>query len=142
MGRKRPCSICRRWFEPDPRTAKKQKVCSKDDCQRRRHARACARWRAGNPDYDIERRVRALVVAELPEVPAAPVSDPRDGLRWDRARDVMGAKGTVVAYELTGLIVQWTRDAMRPKMGERPSESLGVPRPGPRDVTDARGPAP
>ena len=57
MARKRPCRICRCWFLPHPRAGPRQQVCSRPECQRERHRRACADWRRRNPDYDAEDRV-------------------------------------------------------------------------------------
>jgi hypothetical protein len=120
MARKRPCSVCRRWFEPDPRTAKWQRTCGRRECQRARHAKACAGWHAKNPGYDAERRLRERVLVASPSVASAPVGDPRVGLRWDVARDEMGLKVAVVTYELTGLLLEWARDGMTSKaLGER-----------------------
>ena len=32
-ARKRPCTICRRWFRPDPRVGDRQHACGKPECQ-------------------------------------------------------------------------------------------------------------
>lgn len=142
MARKRPCSYCRRWFEPDARTARWQRVCGREVCQRERHARACASWRERNPDYDVERRLRARL-AETPDGgPAPPDSDPRDGLREEVARDAMGLKAWVVSRELAGLLVQWTRDALPPKTGVQRGEVVRVRPEGARDETEPGGPSP
>ena len=58
MARKRPCRVCRRWFWPHPRAGDRQHTCSRPDCQRERHRRACAAWRLRHPDYDREDRLR------------------------------------------------------------------------------------
>lgn len=142
MGRTRPCSICRKWFEPHPRTAKTQRACGRQECQRERHARACAKWRAANPDYDVERRLNDRLVVETPTTPAPPDSDPRTGLDWQVARDAMGLKAGIVAYQLTGLIVQWARDAMPPKNGGQRRIGDPLPRESARDATEPGGPAP
>jgi hypothetical protein len=49
-ARKRPCSICRRWFRPDPRVGLRQHTCGKPDCQAARRRKTQARWRTKNPD--------------------------------------------------------------------------------------------
>lgn len=46
--KKRKCPICLDLFEPDPRTAKHQKFCSKDTCQKERKRRKWRRWAARN----------------------------------------------------------------------------------------------
>lgn len=48
--RRRRCGYCRDLFRPDPRVGSKQKACSAEECQRRRHAAAHASWRERNPD--------------------------------------------------------------------------------------------
>ena len=49
MLRKRPCRICRRWFQPHARAGERQRVCSEAACQRdasvattSRRARRCS----------------------------------------------------------------------------------------------------
>ena len=141
MARKKPCSICRRWFEPDARTAKWQRSCGRPDCQRVRHANACKAWRARNPDYDVDRRFRGQVVAG-PAPSPAPASDPRQGLRWPVARDAMGLKATIVLEELAGLLVQWIRDAMASKPSLERQQDDRLPPSAGRDEIGDRGPSP
>ena len=47
---KRPCSICRKWFQPDVRQKGRQKTCS-TDCQNERHRRQCEEWNKKNKEY-------------------------------------------------------------------------------------------
>jgi hypothetical protein len=141
VGRKRPCAICRRWFEPDARTAKWQRACGAADCQQARHAKACAVWREANPDYDRDRRLRERIVAD-PEPAAALEADPRDGLRWDAVRDALPLEGTVVARELAGLLVRWARDGMRPKPAGEGQQSDRLRPRRPRDATARGDPGP
>ncbi len=44
----RRCSECTRVFVPNPRVGDRQATCGDQECQRRRHAKACRRWRAKN----------------------------------------------------------------------------------------------
>ena len=48
--RKRPCSICRKWFLPDVRQAGRQKTCG-PGCSRELHRRSCAKWNNRNTAY-------------------------------------------------------------------------------------------
>jgi hypothetical protein len=50
ITRKRPCSICRKWFLPDVRQKGRQKTCSVE-CSRELHRRNCARWNKKNTAY-------------------------------------------------------------------------------------------
>lgn len=45
--RKRPCSICRRWFLPDVRQVGRQTTCS-PGCRREKHRRQCKTWNDKN----------------------------------------------------------------------------------------------
>ena len=49
--RKRPCSICRKWFLPDARQKGRQKTCGRPSCRRELHRRQCSKWNKRNPDY-------------------------------------------------------------------------------------------
>jgi hypothetical protein len=95
------CRICGNPYDPDPRTAKWQRVCGDAECQRARHAAACAAWHAKNPDYDRERRLcERIVVDPVPEVAAV---DPREAVSWDAVRDALSMEAAVVARELAGI---------------------------------------
>ena len=126
---KRPCSICRKWFRPDPRIGERQKVCSSPECQRRRRARTQASWRRGNPSYFIARRIDKRNSggrdAEPLRVPA-----PLDRLPWDLPQDEMGGKASDFIGVLSRLILVHVQDVMRHQVHESITESgrvLGVP---------------
>ena len=48
---KRPCSICRKWFQPDPRQIGRQQTCGNPACQKELHRRRCREWNRKNRDY-------------------------------------------------------------------------------------------
>jgi len=111
MVRRRPCRICRKWFRPDARAGERQRVCSNPACQRERHRRACAEWRARNPDYDrLNRLVRRLVRER--GVDALTV-DPLSAIDWEVARDEIGLEPAVTIEEFGRLLVRWARDEIR-----------------------------
>ena len=47
---KRPCSICRKWFQPDVRQKGRQKTCGAA-CKRELHRRQCGKWNKKNTEY-------------------------------------------------------------------------------------------
>jgi hypothetical protein len=47
---KRPCSICRKWFQPIPQQINRQKTCS-PACQNELHRRQCEEWNRKNKAY-------------------------------------------------------------------------------------------
>ena len=48
--RKRPCSICRKWFLPDVRQKGRQSTCSLA-CRKEKHRRQCKTWNDKNKTY-------------------------------------------------------------------------------------------
>ena len=61
IPRKKKCSICHRVFRPDPRVAKRQRACSAEACQAERRRQTQASWRARNPRYAAEDRLKRRV---------------------------------------------------------------------------------
>jgi hypothetical protein len=118
MHRKRPCRICRRWFDPHPRAGDRQRVCGSADCQRERHRRACRAWREREGEADrrhrLEQRLRA---------------DPQDSgsgagkVRWAVVRDAVGLEVAVILEELHRLLEDVVRDAVRRQVAGIAEES-------------------
>lgn len=54
----RKCMVCGDVFVPDPRVGSKQKVCGREKCRKERKRRADARWRAANPGYRDQKKMR------------------------------------------------------------------------------------
>ena len=51
IRKKRPCSICRRWFIPKPQAKAHQVTCGDPACQREQHRRQCEKWNKANKEY-------------------------------------------------------------------------------------------
>jgi len=117
MARKRPCRQCGKWFQPNPRAGKRQRSCDREDCQRERHRRACAHWRARNPEYDIERRLRDRVRAD-PSAGEPLHRDPMAEIAWDVARDAVGVETSVIVEETGKVLASWARDAVHAQASE------------------------
>ncbi len=96
--KKRPCSICGRWFEPNPRAKAHQRACGAE-CQKELAHRRQADWRKKNPDYDSDRALRRQLDRTRTdrgpaEVPRGPVGA---RIPW---RTVQTAVGPKMAVEL------------------------------------------
>jgi len=139
---KKPCSICRRWFEPNPRAGSRQKVCPSKSCQRERRRRTCAAWRKKNPDYDKENRLRQRLKKPNRPDPAPPDGDPLAGLDWFAARIAVGVEVMVVVEESCKVIANWARIAVGAKTGGKPGMAVKVPPDGTQIAIAARGPSP
>ena len=137
MGRKRPCRICRRWFVPHPRAGDRQHVCSRADCQRERHRRACQRWRQREAPAERAHRLRQRLRRDGGGQGAA---GPR--VSWDAVRDAVGLEVAVILEEIGRLLEDVVRDAVRHQVFVPAMESRQVQGVGPRDdmVSAARAP--
>lgn len=124
MPRKRPCSICRRWFRPDARVGDRQRACGEASCQAARRRRTQAGWRAANAGYGAARRIqkRAAVAAESGRNPAPlRVPSPLDRLPWDLAQDEMGGQ----AADFIGLVAKVLRVAAKDQRHAQLPETIG-----------------
>jgi len=123
MSKKKPCSICGRWFLPNRRVGKRQRVCSNPECQRERHRRNCARWHKNNPDYDREGRLRSGLIFEKSGEKKAVETDPLRQVNETVARDLVGLQVYVFIDELVKVLIVWMRDLVSEKLLETRGQS-------------------
>lgn len=138
MVRKKPCSICRKWFQPDARVGTRQRACSKE-CSDELRRRTQAEWRRQNPEYfrarwlrERSRRARAAdeavqelrealatgreppLVEERPEAP--PVVRMRGDLRrlpWEAVQSEIGMEVTDFIAVVAALLVRLMQSEIR-----------------------------
>lgn len=116
-ARKRPCTICRRWFRPDPRVGERQRACDRPECQTLRRRKTQASWRKRNPDYAIGWRLdRRNAQPEEPEALRLPPPLPR--LPWEFAKDQFGPQGADFLGVMSALILRSAKDQIRPYLSE------------------------
>jgi len=120
-ARKRPCTICRRWFRPNPRVRSRQRACGSSDCQKARRQKTQANWRNQNPGYSIAWRIdrRAAAHPEPPEPLRLP--PPLNQLPWDVAKDQFGSQGADFIGVMGALIVRTAKDQIRPYLTDSPA---------------------
>ena len=112
-ARKQPCTICRRWFRPDPRVGERQRACDRPECQTARRRKTQASWRRRNPDYAIAWRLdRRKAQTEAPELLRLPPPLPR--LPWELAKDQFGAQGADFLGVMGTLILRAAKDQICP----------------------------
>jgi hypothetical protein len=90
--RKKPCSICRRWFRPDPRVGSRQRTCGQADCQTTQRKKKQAAWRRRNPDYFRARRIQVRSTLSPSSEPGR-LPPPLNQLPWDLAQEKFGVQG-------------------------------------------------
>ena len=115
MGfKKRPCSICRCWFLPDPRVGARQKTCSSPACQAERRRRTQCNWRQKNRSYQADYRLREqaekLVSGDLEVTPMRGPPAEIAQVPWPFAKDAMGAKATVFMAFFIRLVMRSVKD--------------------------------
>jgi len=131
MLRKRPCRICRRWFVPHPRAGDRQRVCGAVGCQRERHRRACAAWRARESEAERRHRLRQRVRSARP--PQGQSDPARSVVRWDVVRDAVGLEVAVILEEMLSVLEDVVRDAVSGQASGITGESRREMRSGRRD---------
>ena len=97
--RKRPCSICRKWFLPDVRQTDRQKTCS-SECSRELHRRNCAEWNRKSTAYfksnyldkKLGKDGRSPPDSTQPDVKADTKPAPRSRINLNLPRDIIGSR--------------------------------------------------
>ncbi len=135
---KKPCRICRKWFEPHPRAGSRQTVCSAPDCQRSRNRRACARWRRAHPDYDRDRRLRDRIGKDDAPAEARPTTK----VVWPAVQHAVGLDVGVVLEESLRHIEEWVQHAVALKLLVDPGISARLLDSGAQQHIDLGGPDP
>ena len=110
---KKPCRICRRWFQPDARVGERQRACGKPECQAARRQKTQADWRKRNPDYGIAWRLDQRAAQTPPPEPFR-FPAPLNQLPWEFAKDRFGAQGADFIGVMSALIVRAAKDQIRP----------------------------
>lgn len=129
---KRPCSICRKWFQPIPQQKGRQTTCS-PACQKERHRRQCETWNRKNRAYFknnyLVDKIEAIEHQEQSkDPPADPPAQPKNAsvifLRQSHQvepvlpMDVMVARwGKIHAIIIQYLVFQVTRHVRSGKSG-------------------------
>jgi hypothetical protein len=112
-ARKRPCSICRRWFRPEARVGDRQHACGQAECQTARRQKTQASWRRRNPGYAIAWRIdQRSAQTQSPSEPLR-MPAPLNQLPWDLAKDQFGIQGADFIGVMGALMVRTAKDQFR-----------------------------
>ena len=123
--RRRRCTVCGELFRADPRVGPRQRACGRSQCQQERRKQTQARWRKRNPEYFLDRRLRArALAARAAEGRQVGPSDGLEGRRpaplgvawelrripWDLAQDEIGVQVTDFLAVVACLLVRIAKD--------------------------------
>src|SRR5580658_2605584 len=134
-ARKRPCRICRRWFQPDPRVGSRQRACGKPECQSARRQKTQASWRGRNPGYAISWRLGQRAAQTPPPGPLR-LPAPLNQLPWDIAKIQFGLQGADFIGVMSALIVRTAKDQIRPYLLDSTKLPGGLPLPPQKTSSD------
>src|SRR5918994_6031820 len=112
-ARKRPCTICRRWFRPDARIGTRQRACGKPECQTSRRRKTQASWRHRNLDYATAYRIEQRAAHTQPAAEPLRMPAPLNQLPWDLAKDQFGAQGADFIGVMGTLLMRTAKDQFR-----------------------------
>jgi hypothetical protein len=122
--RKKPCSICRRWFQPDPRVGDRQRACGRPECQTARRQKTQANWRKRNPDYAVAWRLDQRTT-QTPSPEPLHLPSPLEQLPWNFAKDQFSPQGADFLGVMSALILRAAKDEIRSYL----LDPAGLPRP-------------
>ena len=110
MASKKPCSVCRRWFRPDPRVGARHRACS-EACSRERRQKTQAAWRRRNPDYFVARRLTERSREKRRDPPR--VSGLWRRVPWDLVQSEFGTEGA----DLIGVVARVGQQVTQSEIG-------------------------
>lgn len=114
---KRPCCICRKWFQSDVRQKGRQKTCGAPDCMNEQHRRQCEKWNKKNRDQfknnylgkKIEavenKRDKQCQKHQVSLEQLAPLRKTKPVLPWEIIASEFGIKPAIIIQYLTYQII-------------------------------------
>jgi hypothetical protein len=111
--KKRPCTICRRWFQPEPQVIARQRSCNNPVCRAALRKKTQASWRQRNPDYATFRRLEQRAQQQDPPAKPLRIPPPLDKLPWEVAKDEFSPYGIDFIGVALALILRAMKDEIR-----------------------------
>jgi hypothetical protein len=118
-SKKRPCRICRRWFQPNARLKDRQMTCGDPACKREWHRRKCQQWNRANRDYFranyLQKKLEAVQSDNASKAPtkAPPKSLSKSGLPLGFVQEVIGVQHLIIIEYLAQLLMRRFQEALR-----------------------------
>ena len=118
-GSRKPCSVCRQWFEPDARVGRRQRTCG-PECRKKHKKRMQQQWSERNPACWTERRLRQQA-EDLGDGKTAGLRGPPavlSGLPIEWAQAEMSPEALVIIVFLLKVLYRATQVEMRQQVRE------------------------
>jgi len=110
--KKRPCRICRRWFQPNPKLKDRQMTCGDPECRRAWHRKTCQEWNRKNRDYFRANYLQKKLAAAQSEESSksstreSPKRLSKSGLPLQLVQEVIGLQHFVIIEYLAQLLIR------------------------------------
>ena len=123
--KKRPCSICRRWFLPHPRLKDRQRTCGDPECKNEQHRRKCAEWNQRNGDYFKTNYLQKKLESKNKETQLK--SRLKTGLPKNLVQEVIGTKHLVIMEYLAQLMLLRFQDVINAQLAVNTNQIERLP---------------
>ena len=110
-AKKRPCSVCRRWFMPHPRLKDRQRTCVDPGCKKEWHRKQCAEWNKRNADYFRANYLQKKLEPEPKKVQVK--SRLKSGLPLRCVQEAIGMQHLVIIEYLAQLMARRFQEVIR-----------------------------
>jgi hypothetical protein len=114
-------------FYPHPRVKGRQRVCGNEQCQAVRQRASDRSWRERNPDYDVDRRLRALEkrlgAAKDPGAVVRREPEPLRRLPAEATREAFKLEGLALLVVFGRLLVRGSQEEMSAQVPEAQREN-------------------
>lgn len=138
--KKRPCRVCGKWEAPNPRLGDRQQTCGDPECQRKWHARKCAKWNRKNRAYFREIYLRSRLES-FGSVPPAQnplpglscrINDPPQrssplNLPQEVIKEVIEVKQLIIIEYIVRLLRRGVQEVMHTQLVEKQREVRRLP---------------
>jgi hypothetical protein len=113
--KKRPCRICRRWFQPNARVKDRQMTCGDPVCKREWHRRKCQQWNRANRDYFRANYLQKKLDAAQGDnaSKARPKSLSPTGLPLGFVQEVIGVQHLIIIEYMAQLLMRRFQEVLR-----------------------------
>lgn len=140
IRKKRPCRICGRWFLPDKHVGARQRVCSRAECQKKRHRLESSDYRRRERGKAREVRIVSSIRRDgIAETEVPPEGSPLALLDWRMVRELVGLEQAVIIQEAGRVVLSGVRELVRLEVGAFIGKAPKVVRHGRREQLPGKG---
>jgi len=146
QSRKRPCSVCGKWFEPNPRKRGCQRTCGNPVCRKTQRSRTQRGWRGRNPlariTWELDQLTDDIEQMQIEHNHLEPhKTAPAMKVHHGSAKDAFVVERPVLMELLARLLPKTAKDAIRSEVLVVHHESGRLLTKTPKDAMDGLEPS-